>query len=119
MYDTKMEKTKAGWTALTEVDMGEAMDRLKQETGRRVCKLETRKNSFNGAIVARARVVLRTRMAETHAMSFGLDKGADFSKEVHVVYPPRATEKAIKEAHQAALTHFPAVLEQAKNHYIA
>lgn len=115
-YQTKIDKSATyGWTAKTDIEIGEGGHA--GEKGKRVLRLKTKKDTSRaGGLETYASVhlvVLRGQYAmEIHSIG-----GGDFWANVRHVPCGRVTEKAVREAHEAALSSMPALIERAQAHY--
>lgn len=116
-YEVKMEKTKNGWRARSEFQIGTAPASGSDGECPRFLRLETDKG-YRGGVESSVRGFKRTGHFEVSAMMIGGTGGGDFSKTV-TRHDVRVTEKAVREAHVAALRQFDALIEEAKAYYAA
>src|ERR1035437_995569 len=102
--------------AKTVHPMGPAKERFGgNRDGERVLEITTSK--YEGILKTNASVFFVHDHGKTHCFGLGSPKDGDFSATLNRAQCPRATEKVIRQAHEAALAEFDAVLEAATKHY--
>ena len=104
--DTRIYKTRDGWHAKTEADIGD---------GRLLVVLTSKR--LNGMLISTANGwSVAPGGGMTHVMGFGAD-GGDFSCQVSACRPSRVTEKVVEHHHQLALKELETLKTQALAHY--
>ena len=116
-FELKMTKGRDGWKAQSEITLGECDGMSAGTRGERILKLSTYKHP-RGGIWSLASVAVREhREGGYYSESTMLFQ--DYNKTVQHIAAARATEKAIKQAHETALRSFPAIIEEARAQYAA
>jgi isocitrate/isopropylmalate dehydrogenase len=115
-FELKMTKGQGGWKAQSEISLGECDGMFAGTRGERILKLSTYKHS-RGGIWSLASVAVRENQGGYYSESTMLFQ--DYNKTVQHIAAARATEKAIKQAHETALQSFPAIIEEARAQYAA
>ncbi len=103
-----------GIKAVTRIELGQAKEEHSDRIGTRVLEIETGRSYRAGTIETDARVYLISDHCRTHV--FGLGSGGDFSKTLAKI-SGRATEKAIRAAHEAATPMFADAEKAAREYY--
>tara|TARA_B100000780_G_scaffold274958_1_gene240782 strand:- start:577 stop:921 length:345 start_codon:yes stop_codon:yes gene_type:complete len=108
IYETKIQKGQDGWEAISEAVLGQTPQ------GTRILKLRTSK--ARGGLSAFASVVVRSKkngyLCETCVIF------QDFTKANIAPIPcKRVTEKAVRAAHDSALTFMDELIVEAQNFY--
>lgn len=105
--NTRMTKGRGGWTAFTEVELGNAQ----------MLHLRTCRNSTSGRLNTTATVheITGTRSL-VHRMDFGTG-GGDFSALVFASKPARCTEAIVRIQHEQAVQQLDAIKRDVREHY--
>ncbi len=112
-YKTKLEKSRVfGWTAQTDIDLGEAKDDQGRDA-RRVLEFKTYKSDSGTSTTASACILVDYGTHKSRQMALF----QDYFKTVQRHSVSRSTEKAIRQAHEMALRHFSQHIEAAKAQY--
>jgi hypothetical protein len=115
-FELNITKGQNGWKAQSEISLGECDGMFAGTRGERILKLSTYKHP-RGGIWSLASVAVRENREGYYSESTMLFQ--DYSKTVQHIAAARATEKAIKQAHETALQGFPAIIEEARAQYAA
>lgn len=108
-YETKITKSANGWQAKTEILLETFSEGGK--TCERVLLIRTAK-SYDGQVCSNANVCVNTPQDGYDSQIHTIFR--DYAKTIACRALPRVTEKAIREAHAAALESVPSVIEEAR-----
>lgn len=105
--NTRMTKDRGGWTAFTELELGNAQ----------MLHLRTCRNSISGRLTTTATVHQITGdRSLTHRMGFG-SAGGDFTALVFASKPARCTESIVRIQHEQALHQLDSIKRDVCEHY--
>ncbi|GKS73296.1 hypothetical protein AVME950_00390 [Acidovorax sp. SUPP950] len=105
--NTRMTKDRSGWTAFTELELGNAQ----------MLHLRTCRNSTSGRLNTFATVHQITgHRTLVHRMGLGTG-GGDFSASVFASKPARCTESIVRIQHEQALQQLDSIKRDVCEHY--
>ncbi|MGZ8432799.1 MAG: hypothetical protein ACXWYM_00445 [Candidatus Binatia bacterium] len=122
-YETKLSKHHYnGWTAETEItlnDLPKVPEEHKGEgEGTRTLRFSTSKDSRGNIKTTATVMTVRASGIQTHVFGFGA-AGGDFRVSVGAVLGKKATEKAVRAAHEEMMAaHVDHVIAQANAFYV-
>ncbi|WP_375576601.1 hypothetical protein [Paracidovorax oryzae] len=105
--NTRLTKDRGGWTAFTELELGNAQ----------MLHLRTCRNSISGRLTTTATVhEITGDRSLVHRMGLGTG-GGDFSALVFASKPARCTESIVRIQHEQALQRLDAIKRDVCEHY--
>lgn len=101
----------SGWRVQTDIDMGEIIDNVYKQPGRRILRIQTSKNGLRGTLETSAYSFVEVGRSQVHAMF------SEYNVRL-VSTKARVTEKSVKAQHAAALAEsLDKVISDCKAHY--
>lgn len=105
--ETRLTKDRSGWSAFTELELGNAQ----------MLHLRTCRNRISGRLTTNATVhEITGDRSLVHRMCFGTG-GGDFSALVFASKPTRCTESIVRVQHEQALQQLDAIKRDVREHY--
>lgn len=116
---TIIQKKASGWTATTNIVLGELPANSMGGAGERILRISTSKWDGGRGICSHASVVesRQSLSGEYRIETFGICE--DFSKRLIATPNVRVTEKSVMAHHIKALKEFPLIEEEARAFYAA